>query len=424
MCLIYVLDVNGSPLMPTQRPGRVRHLLKDGKAKIVNHEPFTIQLTYKSTEFVQPVTLGVDAGSKHIGLSASTEKQELYSGEVEMRKDVSKLLSSRREARRTRRNRLRYRPARFDNRTATKPKGWLAPSVEHKIETHITVIGKVCRILPVSKIVVEVAAFDTQLLKAEEEGRTISGTDYQNGEMRGWNIREYVLFRDNHKCQHCHGKSGDKVLEVHHLESRKTGGNAPNNLITLCSTCHKKYHKGEITLKQKRGRKYDDIAFMGIMRWTLYERLKEKNPCVKLTYGYITKHNRIRLGLSKQHYNDAFCIAGNFDVKPLPYIFCLKKVRCHNRKIHKSKILKKGKLKRNQTDYLVHGFRLFDKVKAPDGTICFIYGRRDNGYFDIRKLDGTTVNAGISWKKLKLVALRKSYLIEKRVKASECFNNI
>ena len=178
MCLIYVLDVNGSPLMPTQRPGRVRHLLKDGKAKIVNYEPFTIQLTYKSTGFVQPVTLGVDAGSKHIGLSASTEKQELYSAEVEMRKDVSRLLSSRREARRTRRNRLRYRPARFDNRTATKPKGWLAPSVEHKIDTHMTVIDKVCRILPVSKIVVEVAAFDTQLLKAEEEGRTISSTDY------------------------------------------------------------------------------------------------------------------------------------------------------------------------------------------------------------------------------------------------------
>ena len=200
MCLIYVLDVNCSPLMPTQRPGRVRHLLKDGKAKIVNYEPFTIQLTYVSTEFVQPVTLGVDAGSKHIGLSASTEKQELYSGEVEMRKDVSKLLASRREARRTRRNRLRYRPARFDTHTATKTKGWLAPSVEHKIDTHMTVIDKVCRILPVSKIVVEVAAFDTQLLKAEEEGRTISSTDYQNGEMRGWNTREYVLFRDKHKC--------------------------------------------------------------------------------------------------------------------------------------------------------------------------------------------------------------------------------
>ena len=88
------------------------------------------------------------------------------------------------------------------------------------------------KILPVKKVIVETAAFDTQLLKAQEEGKTICGKDYQNGEMTGWNTREYVLFRDSHECQHCHGKSKDKVLEVHHLESRKTGGNAPNNLIT------------------------------------------------------------------------------------------------------------------------------------------------------------------------------------------------
>ena len=105
--------------------------------------------------------------------------------------------------------------------------------------------------------------------------------------MFGWNVREYVLFRDDHECQCCHGKSKDKILETHHIESRKTGGNTPNNLITLCSTCHKKIHRGEITPKFKRGTKYNDAAFMGIMKWSLYNKLKELYPNVEITYGYI-----------------------------------------------------------------------------------------------------------------------------------------
>ena len=232
--------------------------------------------------------------------------------------------------------------------------------------------------------------------------------------MTGWNIREYVLFRDNHECQHCHGKSKDKILEVHHLESRKTGGNAPNNLITLCSTCHAKYHKGEIELKQKRGTKYSDTTFMGIMRWELYNKLKEINPNVKLTYGYITKSNRIKLGLAKEHYNDAYCIAQNFEAKPLKNIIYQKKVRCHNRQIHKANILKGGNKKRNQAPYVVKGFRLFDKVKTFDNIEAFIFGRRQSGYFDIRKLDGSKVNAAISYKKLELLSARNSYLKEER----------
>ena len=236
--------------MPTHKLGKVRHLLKDGKAKIVKRSPFTIQLKYECENHIQPVTLGVDAGSKHIGLSASTEKIELYCSDVEIRNDIVELISTRRETRRTRRNHLRYRPVRFNNRNASKPEGWLAPSVKQKVESHLKVVEEVHKILPVSKIVVEVASFDTQLLKAEVEGKIISGKDYQNGEMLGYNTREYVLFRDNHTCQHCHGKSKDKVLEVHHLESRKTGGNAPSNLITLCKTCHKNYHTDMIELKQ------------------------------------------------------------------------------------------------------------------------------------------------------------------------------
>ena len=411
MSLVYVLNVNGEPLMPTHRLGKVRHLLKDGKAKIVNRNPFTIQLTYPCGNYTQAITLGVDAGSKHIGFSASTERKELYCSDVEIRNDIVSLLSTRRQNRKTRRNKLWYRPARFNNRVSTKKKGWLAPSVNQKIESHMKVIENIYKILPINKIIVEVASFDTQLLKAEAEGKMISGKDYQNGEMKGWNTREYVLFRDDHECQHCHGKSGDNILEVHHLESRKTGGDSPTNLLTLCHTCHKKYHNGEIELKQKRGEKYNDAAFMGIMRWSLYHRLEKIYNDVELTYGYITKNNRIRHGLSKEHYNDAYCIAHNFNAEPLDKVTYQRKVRCHNRQIHKTNFLKDGKKKLNQAPYIVKGFRLFDKVRFLNQD-CFIFGRRSTGYFDLRKLDGTKIHNSASSKQLELLNTRKSYLKE------------
>ena len=144
----------------------------------------------------------------------------------------------------------RYRAPRFNNRLRTKRKGWLAPSVENRINAHLSRIEAVLRLLPVTKITVETASFDTQLLKNPD----IAGKEYQEGEQLGfWNVREYVLFRDRHVCQHCYGRSKDPVLNVHHLESRRTGGDSPGNLITLCETCHKELHRGEITLKAKRG---------------------------------------------------------------------------------------------------------------------------------------------------------------------------
>ena len=415
MQLVYVLNKDGLPLMPTHKLGKVRHLLKEGRAKIVKRNPFTIKLNYECNNYVQNITLGVDAGSKHIGLSASAQKKELYCSDVELRNDIVELLSTRRENRRTRRNHLRYREPRFDNRAASKKEGWLAPSVKQKIDSHLKVIEEVHKILPINKIIVEVASFDTRLLKAQEEGKTISGTDYQSGEMLGFNTREYVLFRDNHECQYCHGKSKDKILETHHIESRKTGGNTPNNLITLCSTCHKKIHRGEISLCIKRGTKYNDAAFMGIMKWSLYNKLKELYPNVEITYGYITKSNRIKYGLSKEHYNDAYCIAGNLKAEPLNTVVYQKKVRCHNRQIHKSNFLKGVIKKLNQAPYTVKDFRLFDKVKYQN-TECFIFGRRTSGYFDLRKLDGTKVHPSASYKKLELLEARNNHLKEERIR--------
>lgn len=411
--MVYVLNQNGQPIMPTKNHAKVRILLKNKKAKVVKRCPFTIQLLCRSTNYTQPITLGVDAGSKHIGLSATTTSKELYASDVELRNDIVDLLSTRRQNRKTRRNRkTRYRKSRFDNRVSAKKPGWVAPSIRQKIESHLSVIEKVHQMLPITKVVVETASFDIQKIK----NSSISGTDYQQGDQIGfWNVREYVLFRDGHTCQCCKGKSKDKILNVHHIESRKTGGDAPNNLITLCETCHKGYHKGTVQLPKsiKRGMAFRDASFMGIMRWYLLNELKNRYPDVNNTYGYITKNTRIRGGLPKEHYIDARCISGNPLAESLGYFYYQKKVRCHNRQIHKSTILKGGIRKQNQAPKYVKGFQLFDKVLYKNQE-CFIFGRRSNGSFDIRLLDGTKISAGVSYKKLKLSEKRNSFLTERR----------
>ena len=419
MRYVYVLNKYGEPLMPCS-PGKARILLKQQKACVVKRTPFTIKLLHGSAGYKQPVTLGVDAGSKHVGLSASTEKRELYSEEFTPLNDVVELLSTRRQNRRSRRNRkTRYRAPRFNNRVHSKHKGWLAPSVEVKIQEHITVIKRICRILPVTLVRVETAEFDTQRLKAMLAGKPLPvGTDYQLGEMYDeYNVRQYVLKRDNYTCQCCGAHTTAKKavkLHVHHLESRKVGGNAPSNLITLCTACHDNLHKGKVTLDgKKRGKTLRDAAFMGIMRNTLLIRLRnELNIPVQNTYGYITKLLREQNDIKKSHINDARCISKHPLAEPCSVCYCTKAIRHHNRQIHKAKILKGGVRKTNQAPYIVKGFRLWDKVLY-NGQECFISGRRSSGYFALKKLDGATITNSISFKKLQLLEHATNYLIER-----------
>ena len=153
-------------------------------------------MLYQAGKSLQSISLGVDAGSKHIVLFATTETEELHAGDVELRNDIVDKLSTRREFRRSRHNRkTSYRKARFSNRTASKKEGWIAPSIRQKDESHLTAVERIHKILPISKIVVEVAAFDIQKIKNPD----ISGKEYQEGEQLDfWNVREYVLFRDGH----------------------------------------------------------------------------------------------------------------------------------------------------------------------------------------------------------------------------------
>lgn len=407
--MVYVQDIDGKPMMPTTRHGKVRRLLKYSKAVVVNTCPFTIKLMYKTSDYKQEIVLGVDAGTKHVGLSATTKSKELYSSEVILRSDIVELLSTRRESRRTRRSRLRYREPRFENRIKSKRTGWVAPSVRHRIDAHIRIINNVCSILPISRIIIEVAQFDTQKIKNPD----ISGNEYQEGDQLGfWNVREYVLARDGHKCQHCKGKSKDPILNVHHIESRKTGGDSPSNLITLCETCHKEYHKGNIDLRVKRGKSLRDAAVMGIMKWKLYEELKFRYDNVSITFGYITKHNRIKYGIEKSHTSDAFVISRNFNALMLKYHYKVRLVRRHNRQIHKQKVLKGGVKKPNQSPFEVFGFRLFDRVMF-EGNCHFIFGRRKSGSFNIRDIDGGN-QRDVTYKKLKLSRCKR-FMIQNKI---------
>lgn len=321
-----VLNMRGEPLMPAT-PAKARRLLKAKKAKVVTRKPFTIQLKYATGETKQPITLGVDAGYKKIGVSAVSSKNELLSAEVTLRTDIKKKLQNRAMYRRTRRCRLWHRQPRFDNRSRSK--GWLAPSIQHKLDSHIRLVEKIKKLLPITETIIEVASFDIQKIKNPE----IESEEYQQGEQLGfWNVREYVLHRDNHKCQHCKGKKKDKILQVHHINDKSEGAtNRPEELMTVCKTCHDEHHKGIDIIPKKKIKNFKPETFMTTVRWKIVNALGCKH-----TYGYITKTNRIKQGLQKSHINDAFIIAcGTTQERCKPYI--VKQVRRNNRCIQKNR---------------------------------------------------------------------------------------
>ena len=327
---IYVLNRRGRPLMPTT-PRTARKLLATGGAYVVKRTPFVIQLTRSTGEAKQPIKLGVDSGYSHVGLSATTAGKELCSAEVALRSDMVKLNSERRMYRRTRRGRKTwYRQPRFLNRA--KSQSWLAPSIQHKLDSHVKLVGRVNAILPITKVDIEVAAFDIQKIKNPE----IEGVGYQQGEQLGFlNTREYVLYRDDHTCQQCHSKSGDRILETHHIISRQVGGDRPENQVTLCLTCHGQINKGKLKPSLKVSKGFKAEAFMTMVRWRLVDALRSQGYDTAHTYGYITKARRVGLGLEKSHANDAFVIAdGNGQVRSAVR-YQMKQVRKCNRKLFK-----------------------------------------------------------------------------------------
>lgn len=338
--MVYVLNKDGKPIMPTTRHGKVRRLLKEGKAHVVSTVPFTIQLDYESDEKLQEIKLGVDIGSVYVGLSASTTSKELYAAQVELRsKEIPGLMLSRLESRRTRRNRkTRYRKPRFNNRR--RPDGWLTPTSRNRMDEHMKAIRRVYTILPISGITVEVAPFDIQKINNPD----IQGEEYQQGELLDFeNAKEYVLIRDRHKCQHCGGESGCKTLHVHHIQYRSQGGtNRVKNLITLCEDCHKKLHNGEFVLNVGRLRSFKNETSASTIGKPLVKRLREEYDNVRYTYGYMTRTMRLRYNINKSHTSDAFVIAGNYSAERLGGYYQYRLTRRHTRSLHKQVPTKGG----------------------------------------------------------------------------------
>ena len=410
--MVYIIDKGGRPLMPTKRYGKVKWLLRRKQAKVVKRSPFTIQLLYEpKTHCLRPVTLGVDAGSKHVGLSASTEAEELFRAEVTLRDDIPLLMTARRQSRSTRRSRLRYRPERFDNRK--RPKGRLTPTMEAKVRAHVNVINDICSILPVSRIVVETASFDIQKIKNDD----IEGKQYQEGEQLGYaNVKAYVKARDNYTCWAC---SAHEPLHVHHIIQRKDGGSdRPANLITLCERCHTNHHNGkkplDIPFPESKG--FKGATEMNTMRWFLLDRLKAVHSDIPViqTYGYITNWNRNRLELGKRHVNDAFCIAENLKAKRADDIYDIMKVRCHNRQVMKLNITKGGKLKRNQAPPMVIGIARFDVVSHEDGRQMVVTARKVRGLFSLKPLDGLKTLTDVPKKRFDLLWHSNGEIIVRR----------
>jgi len=324
---VLVINKHGQPLMPTT-PRKTRILLQSGKALIVGRDPFTIQLIYGSAGYKQPISLGIDAGYKHIGLSAVTEKEELIGGELELLGGMSERITERRKYRKTRLNRLRHRVPRFDN--LKRNEGWLAPSIQHKLDTHLRLVERIKSRLPITKITVETAKFDIQKIKNPD----IQGEQYQQGEQLGYkNLTDYIRHRDGYECQNpeCKNKKSEKILQVHHLGYWKNPpdrSNRPSNLITLCDKCHSSpnHKKGKLLYEwEPKVKSFKGETFMS----TIYKRILKVLEAEQ-AFGYETSFKARELNVAKSHHNDAFIIAGGTTQKRTESLI-IEQIRRHKR---------------------------------------------------------------------------------------------
>lgn len=384
--MVYVLDKNGHPLMPTCRHGKIKHLLKDGKAKVVKRCPFTIKLLYESTNHTQNLTLGIDTGSGTVGTAVSKDNGDIiYISEVVVRNDITDKMTRRSKYRRNRRNRkTRYRKARWLNRKNSIKTDRFSPTMTSKFYSHIKEIEYIKSILPITTMVFETGQFDTHLMKNPSlAAPDIKHWGYQKGSNYGFeNTKAMVLNRDGYTCQYCKGKHKDSKLEVHHIVFRSKGGSdEESNLITLCHTCHKDLHSGKIHPDFK-GETKGTLKYATQMN-SIRKQLFRSYPEAVETFGYVTKTNRLSLGVEKEHYYDACTIAtqGN------PFV-----VRTN---LYKKKCVSDGDFQKTKgirseqpivTDKIC-GFRKFDKVQY-FGKEYFIKGRMSTGYAFLMDIDG------------------------------------
>ncbi|MBU2765967.1 HNH endonuclease [Acidithiobacillus ferrivorans] len=326
---VFVLDSRKKPLMPCSEK-RARLLLERGRARVHRMVPFAIRLLdrLQAESVLQPVRLKADPGSKTTGLALVREKETVHpeTGEVVLTAvvlmllelqhrgaDISRSMEQRSNHRGFRRSKLRYRPARFQNRA--RPKGWLAPSLQHRVDTTDSLVNRLMRLAPITALSQELVRFDMQQMQNPE----ISGAEYQQGTLAGYEIREYLLEKWGRECVYCGAEN--TPLEIDHIHPRSRGGsNRVSNLAIACHDCNQR--KGNMPLEQflakapERAEKIlkqakvrlNDAAAVNSTRWALFQRLKATGLDVEVASGGRTKWNRIRLGLPKAHCIDAACV--------------------------------------------------------------------------------------------------------------------
>jgi len=406
---VLVLDRKKNPLMPCSEK-RARLLLARRRAVVVRVYPFTIRLKDRAGGAVQKVVLKIDPGSKETGLAVSRVSAQ---GEhvlclielIHRGRQISKALGQRSAFRRRRRGQLRYRVPRFNNRT--KPKGWLAPSLQHRVDTTTSVIKRLRALVPVTSISQELVRFDLQQMENPE----ISGVEYQQGILLGYEVREYLLEKWGRECAYC--TAIDTPLEIEHIVPKPNGGsNRISNLTIACHDCNQE--KGSQTLagffqtskrlkdKQPRmdnvliqcKRPSRDAAAVNSTRWALFQSLKNTGLPVDVGTGGQTKFNRQRLGIPKTHALDAACVG------VVEHVFDWEKprlrIKATGRGSYKRTRLTKhgfprGYLMREKS---VYGFQTGDRVRAivptgkKEGTWLGRVAIRKTGSFNIQTSDG------------------------------------
>lgn len=416
---VLVLDTNRNPLNPC-KPGVARGLLNSGKARVFRRFPFTIILNKSVNVTPQPMQLKIDPGSKTTGLALLQGGKVVWGGEITHRgQQIKDALESRRALRRGRRNRkTRYRKPRFLNRT--RASRWLAPSLQHRIETTMTWVNRLRKYAPITGISQELVRFDLQQIENPE----ISGVQYQQGTLAGYEIREYLLEKWGRKCAYCGAEN--VPLQVEHIQPRAKGGtNRISNLCMSCEPCNIK--KGtqniEMFLKKKPDvlkrilaqskRPLKDAAAVNSTRWALFNRLKQTGLLVSVGSGGKTKFNRCRLQLPKHHYIDAACVGDVEELQLLTHQPLLIKATGHGTR-QMCGTNKFGFPIRHRSREQIHkGFQTGDIVKASVTSgkkIGNYIGRvlcRASGSFDIATQKGRV--AGISYKYCQHVHQKDGY---------------
>lgn len=382
MSKIFVVDTNKNPLNPIH-PGRARMLLQEGKAGVWKRYPFTIILKdVLPNPQIAPWRLKIDPGAKLTGLALVDDAtgEVVWAAELEHRGfQIRDALTKRRQLRRGRRHRkTRYRQPRFDNRK--RPTGWLPPSLQSRVENTVTWVRRLQKLALISDISQELVKFDTQLM----ENPDISGVAYQQGELAGYEVREFLLFKFNHTCMYCGAK--DTRLEIEHLLPKSKGGsNRISNLGIACRNCNQK--KGRQALREFLAQKPDllqrilrqvkqqkaDTAAVNSTRWALFNRLKETGLSVEVGTGGRTKFNRCRQNLPKTHWLDAACVGASTPLKlkvsgvvPLSIraVGYGNRQMCQVDKFGFPKRGKEGKLIKRERQKNYFGFQTGDMVKA------------------------------------------------------------